>query len=172
MTQESYSGVAVFGATVAHKFRLWTGLYILLPRFPLFYLFLHPEGSHPLATHDTTINSVVPAVSISSKRLSVVHVNACKLQIALTDILKAQYRATYWATSCSKLTIQEILGYTTVLHSTHVSEPAYLTFAKHEMHAKRAYSVKVLHYSFSYLNFNVCCCFSRFQRFQNFNNSK
>ena len=61
-------------------------------------------------------------------------VDACKLQIALRDILKAQCRAT----SCSKLTIQEIFGYTTVLHSTHVSEPAQSTFAKHEMHAAEA----------------------------------
>ena len=124
VAQKSYPGVAVFSTIVAHKFRLWIDLYILLPRFPLFSRLLQPEDSHPLATLDTTIDYVAPAVVISSKGLSVARANACKLQIALTDILKAQCRATYWATSCSKFTIQEILGYTTFLHSTHMSEPA------------------------------------------------
>ena len=79
VAEESYPGVAVSSTTVAHKFRLWIELYILLPRFPLFSLLLQPEGSHPLATLDTTIDGVAPAVAISSKRFPIAHVNACKL---------------------------------------------------------------------------------------------
>ena len=101
-------GAAVSATTVAHKFRLvlWIDLYILLARFPLFSVLLQPEDSHPLATLDTTTDGVAPAVAISSKRLPVACVNACKLQITLTDILKAQCRATYWATPCNIFTIQ------------------------------------------------------------------
>ena len=74
----------VSATTVVDKFQWWIDLYILLLRFPLFSFLLQPEDSHPLATLNTTIDSVAPAVAISSKRLPFVCFDACKIQIALT----------------------------------------------------------------------------------------
>ena len=87
--------------------------------FPDFQLFNKPIWSIPPPQIFNATESVAPAIAIKCKRLPSLHVNACEFQVTPADILDAQCWPTYWAASCSQLTIQEVLWYTAVLHGSH-----------------------------------------------------
>ena len=105
--------------------------------FPDFQLFNKRIWSIPPPQIFNATESVAPAIAIKCKRLPGLHVNACEFQVTPADILDAQCWPTYWAASCSQLTIQEVLWYTAVLHATYMTAQTESTLAKHEMHAKR-----------------------------------